>query len=424
MRKLLVTLLAGFVSAFAGTAAAETYAITNAVIQTMGPAGVIKNGTVVIEDERIVAVGTDVEVPADAEVIDAEGRVVTPGLMDPASYIGLIEVGAVDDTVDAYTDSARYTASHDVADAVNPRSTLIPINRIEGITRALTRPFAGQSIFAGRSAVISLGGVDDYVIDRQAAMHVALGERGASIAGGSRGAALEKLREALQDARDYGNNRRAFESASRYDYSLSRPDLEALQPVLAGDMPIVINVERASDIEAALRLAEDFNLDLVIEGGSEAWMVADKLARANVPVILNPLQNLPSSFEQIGSTLENAARLDEAGVMIAFTQGESHNARNLTQSAGNAVANGLKWESAMQALTVNPAKIFGVENYGVLAPGYDADVVIWEGDPLEVTNFAEQVFIQGRKIPMVSRQTLLRDRYLQDEARPQAYDKP
>lgn len=424
MKNIFTTLLAGLAISFAGTAAAETYAITNGVIHTLGPVGVIKQGTIVIEDGRIVAVGENVNVPADAEVIDAEGKVVTPGFMDPASYLGLVEIGAEDDTVDAVTESERYTAAHDVAPAVNPRSTLIPINRIEGITRAVTRPFAGKSIFAGRSAVISLGSVEDYVIDGQAAMHVAFGAEGAELAGGSRAAAIVKLREALQDARDYGRNRRAFESAGRYEYSLSRPDLEALQPVLAGEMPLVVDVERASDIEAVLRVAEEFDLKLVIQGGAEAWLVADKLARANVPVILNPLQNLPSSFEQIASTLQNAAALHSKGVLIAFTQGESHNARNLKQGAGNAVAHGLPWNAALEALTVNPAKIFGVANYGQLAPGYDADVVIWDGDPLEVTTYAEQVFIAGRRIPMESRQTLLRDRYLDQEDRPQAYDKP
>src|SRR5690606_9707290 len=192
-------------------------------------------------------------------------------------------------------------------------------------------------------------------------------------------------REALQDARDYGQNRRAFESASRYAYALSRPDLEALQPVLAGELPLVVDVERAADIEAVLRLAEDFDLDVIIQGGAEAWLVADELAAADVPVILNPLQHLPFSFEQIASTLEHAAKLHAAGVTIAFSQGESHNARNVKQAAGIAVANGLPWTAALEALTVNAASIFGVENYGRLAPGFDADVVIWDGDPLEVT---------------------------------------
>lgn len=423
MRNSIIALLAAF--ALSSPVLAETYAITNGVIHTMGQQGVLKKGTVIIEDGRIKAVGENVTVPANAEVIDAQGKVITPGFMDPSSYLGLVEVSAEDSTVDASTENERITAAHSVADAVNPRSTLIPVNRIEGITRAITQPGNGKSIFAGRSALISLGSVDDFLLNRNIAMHVALGEHGSDLTGGSRGAALTKLREALQDARDFGNNRRAFESAGRYEYSLSRLDLEALQPVINGKLPVVIEVERASDIEAVLRMAEEFKLRAVILGGSEAWMVADKLARANVPVILDPLQNLPSSFEQIGSTLTNAAALHSAGVTISFASGGSHNARNLKQGAGNAVAHGLPWTAALEALTVNPAKIFGVANYGTLAAGQDADVVVWDGDPLETSTFADHVFIQGRKIPMESRQTKLRDRYMSvDEARPQAYDKP
>lgn len=422
MRHFLIAMLA---IALSGAAHAETFAITNGVIHTMGKDGVLKQGTVLIEDGRIVAVGANVDVPKEATVIDATGKVVTPGFMDPSSYFGLIEVSAEDPTVDASTENERITAAHTVADAINPRSTLIPVNRIEGITRAIVQPSSGTSIFAGRSALISLGSVDDFLLDRNTAMHVTLGEDGSELTGGSRGAALTKLREALEDARDFGNNRRAFETAGRYKYSLSRPDLEALQPALAGEQPFVVEVERASDIEAVLRMANEFKLRVVILGGAEAWMVADKLARANVPVILDPLQNLPSSFEQIGSTLKNAAALHSAGVMISFTSGGSHNARNLKQGAGNAVAHGLPWTAALEALTVNPARIFGVSNYGQLAAGQDADVVVWNGDPLETATFADHVFIQGRKIPMESRQTKLRDRYLElNEARPQAYDKP
>lgn len=422
MKNILFAILAGIT--VMANAQAETYAITNAIVHTMDKQGVLKQATVVIKDGRIVAVGPDASVPANAQVIDAAGKVVTPGLFDPASQLGLVEVSAVEGTRDMSTQHERFTAAHSVADAINPRSTLIPINRIEGITRAVSRPYAGKSIFAGRSAVISLGSVDDFVLRESAAMHLSLGEYGAALTGGSRGAALIKLREALEDARDFGRNRRAFESAERYEYALSRPDLMALQPVLDGKLPLVVDVDRASDIEAVLRMAKDFGLRVIIQGGAEAWLVADKLARAGVPVILNPFQNLPSSFEMLASTMQNAAALHAAGVTIAFTQGGSHNARNVKQAAGNAVAHGLPWSAALEAMTINPAKIFGVENYGRIAEGYDADIVIWEGDPLEVTTFAEQVFIQGRKIPMESRQTLLRDRYLDKEKRPQMYDKP
>lgn len=422
MKKIFLALLIGF--SFAGAAHAQTYVITNGVVHTMDRQhGVLKSATVIISDGRIVAVGANLPVPEGAEVIDAAGKVVTPGLFDPSSQFGLVEISAESGTNDVSTDSDRFTAAHAVADAINPRSTLIPVNRIEGITRAVTRPFSGTSIFAGRSAMISLGSVDDFLLQEHVAMHVALGEYGSRLTGGSRGAALIKLRESLEDARDFSRNRRAFESAERYGYSMSRPDLMALQPVLEGRMPMVVDVNRASDIEAAMRIASEFGIRLVIAGGAEAWLVADKLAAAKVPVILDPMQNLPSSFEMIASTLKNAALLHQAGVTIAFTQG-GHNSRNVKQAAGNAVAHGLPWSAALEAMTVNPARIFGVENYGRLVPGQEADVVIWDGDPLETTTYADQVFIQGRKIPMQSRQTLLRDRYLQAEARPQVYDKP
>ena len=425
MRHLITITLLCF-GMLSNAAQAETWAIINGVVHTQSDAGVIKEGTVLIRDGRIAAVGTEVVIPEDATVIDAQGKVVTPGLMDPTTALGLVEVGAVDATVDTSPESDRFTAAHAVADAINPRSTLIPIQRVEGITRVVSAPgpsWSGGSLISGRSAAISLGNPDDYLLKTHAGMHVTLGEVGARMAGGTRGSAMLALREALQDASDYGNNRRAFEAANRYDYALSRLDLEALQPVLRGEMPFVVTVHRASDIEAVLRLAKDFGLDLVINGGAEAWMVAEQLAAADVPVIIDALQNLPSSFEMIGSTLQNAAALDAAGVKVAFTAG-SHNARNITQYAGNAVANGLSWRSALEAITVNPAAIYGIENYGRIAPGYDADVVVWDGDPLEVTSFADHVFIRGEKVSMESRQQKLFERYRDTEERPQAYDKP
>lgn len=425
MRHFINTLLF-CLAAVSAAAQADTYAIINGVIHTQGDAGVIREGTVLIRDGRIAGVGRDITIPEDAEVIDAAGKVVTPGLMDPASALGLVEVGAVDASVDTSTKSDRFTAAHSVADAINPRSTLIPIQRIEGVTRAISVPgpsWDGGNIISGRSAAISLGSVDDFIVKEHAGMHVSFGETGAKLAGGTRGTAMLALREALQDAKDYAGNRRAFEAADRYDYALSRLDLDALQPVIRGEMPFVASVNRASDIEAMLRLAGDFGLDLVISGGAEAWMVADQLAAADVPVILNTLQNLPSSFESIGSSLQNAAALHAAGVKIAFTAG-SHNARNITQYAGNAVANGLSWTAALAAITTNPAEIFGIGNFGRLEPGYDADVVVWDGDPLEVTTYADHVFIRGSKVDMTSRQILLRERYRDREPRPQSYDRP
>jgi imidazolonepropionase-like amidohydrolase len=403
----------------APAAAAESWAITGARLHTLGPSGVIENGTIVIRHGRIEAVGADVDVPLDAQRIDAAGKIVTPGLYDAYSYIGVVEVSLVVETDDRVQSGARYTASFRVADAINPRSTLIPVNRIEGITRAVVTPAVAAESFsspvAGLGSVIHLGGVEDYLVARDAALYVHLGEEGAALAGGARGLTLMRLREALQDARDFSEHRGAFEARARRQYSASRPDLEALAETLDGERPVVVSVDRASDIRTALRLADEFGLKLVVAGGAEAWMEADRLAAAQVPVILDPLENLPDRFESLGATLENAARLHAAGVTVAFATGESHNARNMRQAAGNAVAYGLPWDAALAAMTVNPARIFGMEGAtGSLQAGKDADLVIWDGDPLEVTSAAERVFIRGRDIPMVSRHTLLRDRYGND----------
>ena len=408
-------------------ASAQTIAITGGRVHTITDAGVIENGTVLIRNGKIAAVGADIDVPADAEVIDASGKEVTPGIFDAYTRFGVEEVSLVDESVDSVQSGSVYTASFDVSYAINPRSVLIPINRIEGITRVAVVPDAGleemSSVLVGQAAVINLGGPDNWLTQSGAAMYARMGEDGATLSGGSRSTAMLRLRDALEDAVDYSRNRRVWEQRARRDYSVSRKDLDALQPVITGAMPLVMEVERASDIEQALQLAEDFGLKLVIAGGGEAWLVADKLAAAGVPVILDSQLNLPESFDRLNATLENAAQLEQAGVMIAITTRDMHNARNVTQYAGLAVANGLSYEGALAAITRNPAAIYGVDReVGTLARGMDADVVVWSGDPLEVTTMADAVIIRGQKIPMVSRSTLLRDRYMElDTPFPPAY---
>lgn len=408
--KILSFLIAGL--ALAAALSAQTVVITNAEIHTLGPQGTIKNGSLVIEDGRIRAVGASVAVPASARRIDARGKIVTPGLLDSLSQIGLVEVGAVQGSNDTSDQDDRITAAFNAADAINPRSTLIPVNRIEGLTRVVATPSTGKSLIAGQSALIDLGGPGDYLIRSPAGMYAVLGESGAQLAGGARQSAILRLREAFQDAHDYMTNRKAFEQGDRRSYALSRLDLEALIPVIKGELPLVIGAERASDIEAALRLARDFHLKLILAGASEGWRVAGEIAEAKVPVLLTPLSNLPGAFESLGATLENPARLHKAGVTIAFVSGEAHNSRNIRQGAGNAVAYGLPWDAALAAMTSVPARIWGIANrYGTLEPGKDADVVIWDGDPLEVTSFPTAVFIRGREMPRTSRQLELRDRY-------------
>ena len=408
----LLSLLALLAAAPVADAAAEVVAITGARVHTLGPAGTLEGATVVIEDGRIRAVGAGLAVPAGARRIDAAGKVVTPGLLDSTTQLGLVEVSAVEGTRDAVVRDDRITAAVDVVDALNPDSDLIEVNRVEGLTRAVVAPAPGNSLIAGRGALIHLGDGPDLVVKAPAAMFAVLGETGQRLAGGSRAAALLRLREALTDARDYAAHRAAYDAGERREYALSRLDLEALQPVVEGKLPLVVEVHRASDVRAALRLAGEFRLKLILSGATEAWKVAPELVAAKVPVLLDPLDNLPRSFEDLGATLENAARLHRAGVTFAFQSRDAHNARNLRQAAGNAVAYGLPWEEALRAMTATPARIWGIaERYGTLEPGKDADLVVWDGDPLEVTSAAERVFIRGREVPQDNRHLQLRDRY-------------
>ncbi|HKH44251.1 MAG TPA: amidohydrolase family protein [Thermoanaerobaculia bacterium] len=399
-----------------GTAAAsaETVAIVGGTVYTVGPAGKIEGGTILLEDGKVRAVGRDVAVPDGARQIDAKGKVVTPGFMDSLTRLGLVEVSQVEGTNDTRpNEDDRFTAAFDVVDGINPRSILFPITRIEGVTRAVVAPQTGESLIAGQGAVIHLGTErSDWLLRSPVAMYAVLGESGAGLAGGARGAAMLRLREALQDALDYGSNRTAFDRGDRREYALSRLDLEALQPVVKGELPLVITVNRASDIEAALRLARDFRLKLIVAGGREAWMVARQLVDAKVPVLLDPMANLPDSFETLGATLESAGRLHKAGVTVAFMTGDSHDVRNIKQAAGNAVSYGMPWDAALAALTLVPARLWGIaDRYGTLEPGKDADVVVWDGDPLETTSYPEHVFIRGVEVPRDTRQIRLRERY-------------
>lgn len=399
-----------------GGAQAQVIAITGGAVETASPAGMIPEGTVLVRDGRIVAVGAEVEIPAGATVIDARGKVVTPGLFDPYSSFGLAEVTLEPDSVDTRVDNDRFNAVLDAGDAFNPRSVLVPVNRIEGITRAIVFPArVSGSVISGQAAAVNLGDTQQPVDRRHVAVYALFGEAGASQAGGARTAALAQLREALAEARDYGRNKAAWERRDRRDYRLNHYDLEALQPVLHGEARLAVLAHQASDIATLLDLAGEFDLELVIVGGAEAWLVADRLAAAGVPVLLDPLSNLPARFEMRGARIDNAARLAEAGVEFAFASlgGASHNARNLSQAAGVAVAHGLPWQAGLVALTAAPARIFGLEGVGQLQPGFEADVVVWDGDPLNVTSYPDAVLIKGAAIPMESRQTLLRDRYLE-----------
>ncbi len=409
----------------AANASAQTTAIVGGKVHTVGPQGTIEDGTVLIVDGRIAAVGTDVTVPSGAKTIDASGKVVTPGLFTPLSQLGLVEVTSSAGPTDGSQRGPLFTAGFDVADAYNPRSTLIAINRIEGVTRAVIAPSPGYPdesgaghILAGLAAVVNLG--DTNALDqRSTAMVVALGESGSHFAGGTRTGAWLTLRNALDEALDYREHKGDFERGMRRAYVHSVADLEALQGVINGNTPMIVGINRAADIEVLINFVDEYSVSAIISGGAEAWMLADELAAARIAVIIDPTANLPGGFDSINARFGAEKILIDAGVKVAIAGGGTHNARNITQNAGNAVAQGLDWDDALQAITLAPAEIFGMAaTAGSLETGKAADVVIWPGDPLELVNYPDQVFINGEAIDMVSRQTLLRDRYLTNDGPP------
>ncbi len=338
----------------------------------------------------------------------------TPGLFASATQLGIVEIPlSADGTTDQATTDAGLGAAFAVVDAFNAETTVIPVTRAEGVTRALVTPSGSHQVLLGQAAVVDLSGeqAPGGVTRAAAAMVAQLGEAGAAAAGGSRASAILRLREALQDAVDFSRNRAAWNSAQRRPYARGRLDLEALAPVIRGELPLAVAANRASDLLAVLRLGEEFKLKLVILEGAEGWKVADRLAARHVPVVVKPLTDIPS-FDAPGATLENAARLAKAGVPIILSSFETHNARNVRQEAGNAIANGLDREAALRAVTLGPAEAWGVaDRCGSLEVGKDADVVVWSGDPFELMTGPEHVFIRGREQPRDSRQRQLLERY-------------
>jgi len=404
-------------TANAAAPAAPDILIRGAKVHTMSARGDLDRADVIVHAGRIAAVasGADkpLQAPPGAVVVDANGRALTPGIFAGLTHIGIEEISLEPSTVDAGIDfkapawDQKWRPEFDVTVAYNPRSALVPVARSEGLTWTVLAPASGDSIIAGQGAAVAFGGALDApgaaVLDGSRSLFVQLGSEASKLSGGTRAAQYMLLDQAVAEVRE----------RTTAPNSLLHPDgRAALSRYLAGGR-VVFAVERASDILAVLAYAERNHMKPVIAGGSEAWLVADALARARVPVILNALQDLPKDFDRLSSRLDNAARLQRAGVLTAFSSGENHNARVVRQLAGNAVAHGLPWPAALAAITSNPAEIFGLgAGRGRIEKGQAADLVLWNGDPLEVTSAADQVWIDGRAVDMRSRQTELRDRYL------------
>ena len=400
--------LAMFLMGIPATVAGQDLAVTGGTVHTVS-GDVLEGATVLVQDGRIVALGHGVQIPAGTPILDATGRVVTPGLFDATTSIGLVEVGMVSSSVDSRLDGDPVRAAFDVVDGINPRSVLIPVNRAAGLTTVLTAP--GGGLISGQAAIIDLTGssTDEMVAVSGAAM---IANFSAGAAGGARGGASLHLREVLDDARFWHDNRAAFDAGNTRGLSASRLDFEALGRVLEGEIPLIVYVNRAADIEAVLRIAADFELELVIAGAAEGWLVADRLAAAHVPVIVKPLTNNPAGFDRLGARFDNASLLHLAGVEVVIGSFNSHNARWLTLEAGNAVRFGLPWDVALRAVTLAPAQAVGAgDDYGSLDPGKVGNLVVWTGDPFELSTRAETVIIRGIVTSPDNRQSELLRRY-------------
>lgn len=403
-------------------ATAQDIAITDAKVWTGTNAGTLESATIVIIDGKISGVGVNLAPPSNIRTVNAGGKWVTPGIIAPFSRVGIVEVGAEPSTDDTSADTSKFSVALRASDGFNPAATTIPITRIEGVTRIVVAPSVGASIIAGQGFIADTSGAADSISVDRAFVYINMAEYGAALAGGSRPAAWAALRGAFADARGYPSRFIAHSEGE----SLNSTDAQAFASAVRGQQMILIEAHRASDLRKIIALKDSNpNLDIAILGATEGWLVADALALADIPVIIDPFTNLPGSFEQLGATAQNAERLLAAGVTTAFAHmgNNGHQSRLVLQSAGNAVANGVAFDDALTAITTAPAEIFGLTGHGILQPGAVADVVLWDGDPLEITSAPELILIDGEVQSMETRQTKLRDRYLSldERERPLAY---
>ena len=377
-------------------------------VHTADSEGILENTDIYIKDGKIIKIGKDLKVSA-SRVEDLNGKRVTPGFIAPYSQLGIVEIEAVAETRDDR--STVYSSGLSIVSAFNPHSTLIPYNLRGGITTALSVP-SSSGLYSGLASSFSLSSsLEGSLISQDIALFgsVSSGED-------SRAAKMLLLEDSLDVASriveaDGWNDEKGLPSSSSY----SSRDIIALKRVLSREIPLVVRADRASDILFLINFSIDKNIRLIVRGGSEAWMVAKQLAETNTPVILEPINNLPGSFNQLGARLDNASMLNKAGVKILIASHETHNSYLSRQAAGIAVSYGLPWDMALRAITSNVAEVFGLKKIGMIKTGYKADLIIWDKDPLEISAFAQQIYISGRLMSSESRSTRLRDRYLNSD---------
>lgn len=419
MKKLII---AGFLLLVSAPAAAQSFAIINAEIHPVsGPE--IEDATIVVEHGVISAVGTNVLVPEGIRVIDGTGMIVTPGLIDSNSrQIGVQEIGTSDKGSNDITTSEKdLGASFNLSSAINPENSHIAVARLRGVTSTVVHPI-GQNVFVGQGTMVALRGssTEEMIRGRSVSILTALGRVGANRAGGSRAAVYRRIHDALWDARAKVLSKALEDStdgkAKEPEYkggrsSIKGQDLEALQRLFTDDFPLVVSANRASDLDLALGLQSEFGIKMVIWGGTEAWKLADRIADADVSVLVYATNNIPT-FDGLAATLENAGRLQAAGVNVLLTGNRFGHSRSLAHETGVAVANGMDHGAALRAITLGAAEVWGVsDKMGSLDKGKIADIVVWSGDPFELSTSATHVFISGHEISDDNRQKQLFERY-------------
>lgn len=402
-----------FVAVWLGVTApatAQTLVFQNARILTADQAGTIEQGSVVVKDGRIVAVGTDIQLPAGAELVNLNGKTLTPGLVASDSLLGIVEISGGANAAETASRNAVISAGYDVQYAINPYSSAIGVARKGGITRAVVMPNAGpaNATFAGQAAVLSLG--EGIPADIQAQVAVVWDLRASAY---GRGAAFVQLKADLADVRKYARSKSALVKGELLSRDWSTADLDALVPVIEGRKRLAAKVDRATDILALINISREEKIKLVLVGAAEGWKVAEHIARAGIPVMVDLTNNLPSNFDEIAATSENAARLFSAGVPLILRGGSSaHDAGKLRYFAGMAVARGLPYDAALQAVTATPARLWGATDVGTIAAGQQADIAIWSGDPFEPLTELVALYIRGKAQPLISRQEQLEDKYI------------
>lgn len=403
-KKILIGFLGFFLSFYS---ISEELLLKNLKIHTATDKGTLEISDLLIRDGLILRIGKNLS-SSRAQVLDLAGKVVTPGFISPHSQLGIVEIELIPETRDDR--SELYSAGLNIDSAFNPSSTLIPYNLTGGITLSLTVP-SSSGLFSGLTSAFSLSGsLENSLI----ASNIALT---ADISGGedSKAAKILLLEDSLDMASKISRKLPDFElwkSTFPKNVDYSARDIRALKKVMLKEIPLIVKANRASDILSLIELSKRRNFNLVIQGAAEGWRVAKHLANANVAVILQPIDNLPHSFNELGARLDNASLLHEAGVKILISSHETHNAYLSRQGAGTAVAYGLPWQEALKGLSKNIADVFKLDKRGSIKEGYIADLVIWSGDPLEVTSFVEAVYLSGKAVPVKNRSMKLKDRYL------------